>query len=278
MGRKLLSMAVSLLIILNMGMAFGLETKQKPLITAEELIIGEPVSDVLYANKSVFLNVNISVKAKTNVQEHPLTLSLVKLEDKLPFADELDKTLNVPIIKLSSSALLKESPSALYVVADSPLETTKRDDGDYKVETEIINSYFEAIENLNTLNAEIVSANKKYKLESLTEEDLNKASEEVKEAYETWLTNKTTFLEQKKDFEQIQATYLSLFEVEICTDQVAKPSYLKEVGKLDVGKYKLRFTDENDIFIKEMVFEVVKEDDTLKAVSPTINVNDNTEK
>lgn len=277
MGRKLLSMAISLLIILNMGMAFGLETKQTPLISAEELIVGEPVSDVLYANKSVFLNVNISVKTKTNVQEHPLTLSLVKLEDKLPFAEELDKTLNVPIIKLSSSALLKESPSALYVVADLTLEKS-RNDGDYKVETEIINTYFKAVEKLNTLNAEIVSANKKYKLESLTEAGLNKANEEVKKAYKTWVMNKTTLLEQKKSFEQIQAAYLNLFEVKIFEDQIAKLSYLKEVGKLDIGKYKLRFTDENGVFIKELVFEVVKEDDTLKAVSPTISVNDNTEK
>lgn len=277
MGRKLLSVAVSLLIILNMGMAFGIETKQAPMILAEELIIGEPVSDILYANKSVFLNVNISAKTKVNVQEHPLTLSLVKLEDKLPFAEELDKTLNVPIIKLSSSALLKESPSALYIVANSTLESSKNT-GDYKVETEIINTYFKAVEKLNTLNAEITSANKKYKLESLTEVSLGKASEEVKKAYKTWVANKATLLEEKKGFEQIQAAYLNLFEVEILEDQVAKLSYLKEVGKLDIGKYKLRFTDDNGVFIKERVFEVVKEDDTLKAVSPTISVNDNTEK
>ncbi|GAU76378.1 hypothetical protein [Fusibacter sp. 3D3] len=277
MGRKLVSVAISLLIILNIGMSFGFETKQTPLISADELIIGEPLSDVLYANKSVFLNVNISVKAKTSVQEHPLTLSLVKLEDKLPFADALDKNLNVPIIKLSSSALLKESPSALYIVADTGLKN-QENSADYKVETEIINNYFQSVEKLEALKAEITSASKKYKLESLTEAGLIKASDEVKKAYKTWTSNKVALSEKLKAFEQIQAAYLSLFEVELYKDQIAKPSYLKEVGKLEIGKYKLRFMDENNIFIKEMVFEVVKEDDTLKMISPTISVNDNTAK
>ncbi|MBF4693298.1 hypothetical protein [Fusibacter ferrireducens] len=277
MGRKLLSMAISLLIILNMGMVFGIETKQPPSISAGELIIAEPVSDILYENKPVFLNVNISAKAKVNVQEHPLNLTLVKLEDKLPFAEELDKNLNIPIIKLSSSALLKESPSVLYVVVDPALEKTENTD-DYKIETEIINKYFKMAEEISALNAEILSANKKYKLDALTEVSLSKSSEEVKKAYKTWIANKAVLLKQKKDFEQVQATYLSLFEVNILEDQVDKLSYLKEVGKLDIGKYKLRFTDDDGIFIKEMVFEVVKEDDTLKAITPTINVNDNTEK
>lgn len=276
MGRKLLSMALGLLIILNIGLCFGLETKQAPMISGEELIIGEPTTDVLYANKSVFLNVNISIKAKTNVQDHPLALTLVKLEDKLPFSEALDKNLNVPIIKLSSSALLKESPSAIYTVAEMSLKD--KEDDNYKVETGIINEYFKTVDKLNALNAEIASANKKYKLDTLSEGDLLKATKEVQEAFKKWTSNKTALTELKKNFEQIQASYLSLFEVTIYEDQISKPSYLKEIGKLEVGKYKLRFNDENGIFIKEMVFEVVKEDDTLKTLSPAISINDNTVK
>ena len=257
-------------------MCFGLETKQGPMISGEELIIGDPTTDVLYENDSVFLSVNISAKAKIDLQEHPVMLSLIKIEDKLPFVDELDKNLNVPIIKLSSSALLKESPSVLYLIVDSAL-IERTEDSEYKAETEIINNYFKSIEKLNALNGEITSANKKYKLDTLTEESLMKATEETRIAYDKWIVNKKMLSEQKKNFEKVQAIYLSLFEVEVFNDQVAKLSYLKEVGKLDVGKYKLRFRDENGVFIKEIVFEVVKEEDTLKEISPAIGVNDNTE-
>lgn len=275
MFRKSASILMLIIIILNLGLCFGQESGQKPMVSGEELIIGEPTTDVLYASKSAFINVNISAKSKVNVADHPVTVSLLKIEDKLPFADALGKDLNVPIIKLSSSALINESPQALYIQCKNPLDAEQMSDGDFTAETKIINKYFETVSKINTLTAEITTANKKYKLDALKAEEVSKISTDTQKAYEKWNKDKAELSELRKNFEQIQASYLRLFEVETFQDRITKLSYLKEVGKLEVGRYKLRFTDENGVFIKEMVFEVVNESDTLKTITPAIGVNEN---
>ena len=274
MLRKSILIIISIIMILNMGMCFGVNGEKKPAIAPSELIVGEPTNERIFIGKKVFVNVNIT--SAVNLQENPVKVTVVRISDKIPFVDELSKNIKVPVVRLSSSTLLKQSPEILKVVYRDISEKTPEIGKDsYKREAGIVNSYFEALEKINALNVEISSANKKYKFDTINKDDVIKMSVEAQEAYKKWSASRISLEEQRKALVQLQAGYLTLFETTISEFEINQPSRFREIGKLEAGYYKIRFRDSSGVLIKEVVFEMISEDETIKPLSQTIGVNDN---
>ena len=242
-------------------------------LTANEIIIAEPLTDHVFNDKGIYVTVNIiDADYFTKLVETPLNISLVKIESTLSFADELGDNLNVSVVKLSSAS----ASSLISNVGTKEVSVVSVDD-DYTTETEIINEYFKQLDVINALNFEINAAKTKYKFESVihSDADLMSVSQEVKSAYITYQNNLNKLSELKKTFYTIQKKYLKLFEVSILKDQIDSPSYSNDVGTLKVGDYRIRITDEDRIILKEYKFQVVNREDTLKSmITDPISVED----
>lgn len=257
----------------SLSFANPVSDEEGAVLTADEIIIAEPVTDHVFDDKDLYITVNIiDTDYFTTLFETPLNISLVKLEDTLPFADELGEDLNVPVVKLSSTS----ATTWLSTVGQTETNFNIVDD-QYTTETEIINEYFKQLDKINTLNAAINAANTKYKFSSViqSDSDLMSVSQEVKEAYVVYVNNQAKLAEARKAFALIQKQYLKLFEVVLLKDVIDSPSYMQDVGTLSVGSYRIRITDEEHIILKELKFEVVSREEALKAmISAPISVED----
>jgi hypothetical protein len=204
--------------------------------------------------------------------DNPLTISLVKLEDTLPFADDLGEGLHVPVVKLSSGAAM-EWLSTAGLTEEEYVQT----DDKYTAETQIINQYFQQLEIMNTLNTKINAAVSKYRFNAVDGYDMDTAevSAEVKEAYQAYRQNLSTLEAEKSVFSEIQRKYLKLFEVVCLKDTINSPSYLKDVGALDEGDYRIRIFDASKVVIKELDFQVLSRDKAINAmITDPISVED----
>jgi hypothetical protein len=254
----------------SVSMADVISGEDIPVLTPDEIIIAEPVTDHVFNDKDLYITVNIlDADFFSKLAEDPLTISLVKLEDTLPFADELGSDLHVPVVKLSSSAAIEW----LSTAGLTDEEYVKADDK-YTAETETINQYFQQLEAINALNTQISAAVSKYGF-GTADLDLTAASTEVKEAYQTYTAHLEALAAQKRAFSEIQRKYLKLFEVVCLKDSIDSPSYLKDVGMLDEGEYRIRIFDTSKTVIKELDFQVLARDESINAmIADPISVED----
>ncbi|MBS7527203.1 hypothetical protein KHM83_10975 [Fusibacter paucivorans] len=242
-------------------------------LSPDEIIIAEPVTDHVFNDKDLYITINIiDADFFSKLMDNPLTISLVKLEDTLPFADDLGEDLRVPVVKLSSGAAMEWLSTAGLTE-----EEYVRTDDKYTAETQIINQYFQQLEIINTLNTQINAAVSKYRFNAVDDFDMDTAevSADVKEAYQTYIQHLSALAEQKRAFSEIQRKYLKLFEVICLKDTINSPSYLKDVGMLDEGDYRIRIFDASKTVIKELDFQVLARDKAINdMIADPISVED----
>ena len=70
-------------------------------VTADQIIIAEPMNEKMTNDKQVYVTVNI---ANAKVAEQPIFVSLIRVEGKLVFADALGSDLKISVMKLSSAS------------------------------------------------------------------------------------------------------------------------------------------------------------------------------
>lgn len=262
MLRKSVGLLLAMIIIISGQMGFAVSNYA---VDSSQIIIAEPTSEKITNDKQIFVTVNI-----TNVMviDHPITMTLVKLENKLPFADELGSDLKVSFMKLSSIAAGDIDRSILY---NTTYNTTAPDYSDgYVKETQVINRFFELKDLILTHNYELSTINKKHRFDLIVgnAEEISKLSSEVEDIYKHWVKLKSNLVEYKKEYSQLQLQYARYFENQIMVDKISNLSYYKIIGKLPNGTYKIRFLDDVSQLIKEFTFEVVDKEESIKLIDP----------
>lgn len=222
-------------------------------VSSDDIIIAEPLSENVYNDKSLFVTVNINnPDVYLSLSDEPLELELIKIEDVIPFVDELGSDLKVPLTRITSKSIVSEKTVSL---PESDIE---------KEEVDIINDYFSQMDQMAVLRNEIAVLNEKYDFDSLKESDLVDQSAEVKKAFTTYQAQVKQLKTLSDTFKVTKAEYAKLFEVTLFTDDINVPSFLKDVGKLELGNYKICINDNDDKCLKEFDFRVIKRDETVK--------------
>ncbi len=235
----------------------------------EQIIIAEPLAEKINNDKQVYVTVNIT---NAKVTDNPMIVSLVRIENRLPFQEKLGSDLNVSVMKLSSSAGGELEKSVTYNISYNTESNNYSEN--FAKETKVINRFFELKDMILYHNYEISSINKKYRFDLIagSTDEISKLSSEAYEAYKRWSHLKSSVTDLKKEFSQVQVQYLRYFEKQILADKIETRNYFKMVGKLPNGLYKLRFLDEDGQLIKLFTFEVVDREEPVKLMeSFTIN-------
>lgn len=262
MLRKSVGLLLAMIIILSGQMGFAVSNHP---VDAGQIIIAEPTSEKITNDKQVFVTVNIT---NVMVADHPITMSLVRIENKLPFADELGDDLNVSVMKLSSFATGEIDRNTLFNITYNTATPEYSDN--YEKETQVINRFFELKDLITTTNSELSSLNKKYHFDLIANnpEEVEKLSAEQNDFYKRWVKLKTNSADYKKEYAQLQIQYARYFENQIMVDKINNLSYYKIIGKLPNGTYKIRFLDDVSQLIKEFTFNVVDKEESIKLIDP----------
>ncbi len=222
-------------------------------VSSDDIIIAEPLSENVYNDKSLFVTVNINnPDVYLSLSEDPLELELIKIEEVIPFVDELGTELQVPLTRITSSSIVSEK---LATIPEGDLD---------KEEVEIINDYFSQLDQITALRNEISAMNEKYNLDTQTEDSLKVATDEVKKAYETYQSQVEKLKNLNETFKVIKSEYAKLFEVPLITENISVPSFLKDVGKLDIGNYKICINNSDEQCLKEFDFKIIERDTAIK--------------
>ena len=83
-------------------------------VGSEQILIAEPTTEKITNDKQVMVTVNIT---NAKVLDNPIIVSLVRIENRLPFEDKLGSDLNVSVMKLSSSAGGELSKTVTYNIS-----------------------------------------------------------------------------------------------------------------------------------------------------------------
>lgn len=254
---------ILLLVMLLCAMSIPTYAATEHPVSADQIIIAEPTTEKITNDKQVYLTVNIT---NTKVMDHPIVLSLVRVDNRLPFAESLSEKLNVSVMKLSSSAASDMSRTTKYNANYSVSEP------EYSVgfekETLIINRYFELKDLILSHNYEIATLNRENRFDLIAGNDVEiaKLSLDAKKSFDSWSTLKEKVVELRKEYAQVQVQYIKFFEKQIISDKIDRLSYFNSIGKLSNGAYKLRFIDETGQLIKEFSFEVIDRQETIKII------------
>ncbi|MDH8678493.1 hypothetical protein QE109_10070 [Fusibacter bizertensis] len=262
MLRKSVGLLLAMIIIISGQMGFAVSNHP---VDSSQIIIAEPTSERITNDKQIFVTVNI-----TNVMviDHPITMSLVRIENRLPFADALGEDLNVSFMKLSSNAAGDIDRSLLY---NTTYSTTAPEYSEgYVKETQVINRFFELKDLILAHNYEIATINKKYRFDLIVGNtvEIAKLTPEVDDLFKQWTKLKANIAEYKKEYVQLQLQYSKYFENQIMVDKISNLSFYKIIGKLPNGTYKIRFLDDVSQLIKEFTFEVVDKENTIQLIDP----------
>ncbi len=233
-------------------------------VTADQIIIAETLNEKMTNDKLVYIDVNI---ANAKIAEHPIYVSLIRVENNIQFADALGSDLKISVMKLSSSSVGDVDRATLYSTKLS-VSTPVYSDG-YKKETQVINRFFELKDLISNQVTEMTALNKKYRFDLIVgnPDEIAKLDTATYDLFKRWSQLKTSTAELRKEFNQVQVHYASYFEKSLVQDVIDKiPTYSKELGKLPVGEYKLRFLDEDKLLIKEFTFSIV--DKTVETIKP----------
>ena len=260
MFRKCISLTLILVLILSCQMAFA--TSNHP-VTADQIIIVEPSTEIISNEKQVYVTVNI---VSNKLKDRPLTMSIVRVENKLTFAENLGSDLKVSVMNLVSSAIGNMDRQIKYNATYDTSAPVYSEN--YKKETQLINRYYELGQSISNKDEEIKVLNKKYNFASIVgkTEELAKLSTEAHTAYKRWTNLKMAIAEERKELEKIQFEFSTYFEKQVYVDQINGPSYSKVVGKLSTGHYVLRFIDDEKQLIKEFEFDVIDNQEIIKVM------------
>lgn len=260
MFRKSVVLLLALVLIISCQMSFAGSTHP---VSADQIIIEEPGSEKINNEKQVYVTVNI---VSNKLKDRPLTVSLVRIENNLPFAELLSSDLKVSVMNLKTSAAGELDRSTKFNLTYDT--SAKQYSDDYKKETQLINRFYELKDLINKTSGTIDTLNKKYKFESIVgnSEEVSKLSSEVHSLYKKWLGLRTTLSDYKKEYDKLQIEYVQYFEKQIFTDEINIPSYSKVVGKLANGHYLLRFIDDDKQLIKEFEFDVIDNQEIIKVI------------
>ena len=254
---------ILLLVVLLYAMSIPTYAASEHPVSADQIIIAEPTTEKIPNDKQVYLTVNIT---NTKVMDHPIVMSLVRIDNRLPFADALSDNLNVSVMKLSSSAASDMSTTTKYS-ANYSISEPEYSEG-YEKETEIINRYFELKDLILNHNFEIATINRDNRFDLIVDDqvEISKLSDDAKALFDKWSALKDSLVELRKEYAQVQIQYIRFFEKQITNDKIDKLSYFNSIGKLSNGAYKLRFIDETGQLIKEFAFEVIDREATIKII------------
>ena len=260
MFRKSVILLLASIIVISGQMGFA--STNHP-VGNEQIIIAEPTTEKITNDKQVYVTVNIT---NVKVKDNPIIVSLVRIENRLPFEDKLDSNLNVSVMKLSSSAGGELDKAVTYNISYNTSSNTYSEN--LEKETKVINRFFELKDMILYHNYEISTINKKYRFDLITgnADEVSKLGSEAHKAYTRWVHLKTSVTELKKEFTQVQIQYLRYFEKQLLVDKIDTLSYFKMVGKLPNGLYKLRFIDEDGQLIKVFTFEVVDREEPVRLI------------
>ncbi len=260
MFRKSVILLLASIIIISGQMGFA--STNHP-VGNEQIIIAEPTTEKITNDKQVYVTVNIT---NVKVTDNPIIVSLVRIENRLPFEDKLGSDLNVSVMKLSSSAGGELDKSVTYNITYNTSSNGYSENLDK--ETKVINRFFELKDMILYHNYEISTINKKYRFDLIAgnADEISKLGTEAHEAYTRWAHLKSSVSELKKEFTQVQVQYLRYFEKQLLVDKIDTLSYFKMVGKLPNGSYKLRFIDEDGQLIKVFAFEVVDREEPVRLI------------
>ena len=258
-------------ILILLGGQMGFAATNHP-VEANQIIIAEPTAEKVTNDKQVFVVVNI-----TNVEivDHPITLSIVKIENKLPFVNELGSDLNVSVMKLSSGAVGELDRTVQYNTSYNTASPSYSEN--YAAEIKVINRFFEVKDLILSHNYEIATINKVYRFDLIVgnEEAISKLTEEAKKDFTKWSNLKSALVDLKKEYATLQVQYSKFFEKQVVTDKIDSLSYYNLVGKLGNGTYKVRFLDEASQLIKEFTFEVIDKEESIKLLEPLTTTKTN---
>ncbi|MGX8796430.1 hypothetical protein ACR6HW_10140 [Fusibacter sp. JL298sf-3] len=256
MVRKSLGLLLVVLIILTFPVAWG------STITSDEIIVAEPIKSKLSNDKSQFLIVNVTNAA---IDEAPIDFSLVKVEEKLPFAKEIEEGLNVSVMSLTKRSTHVDglTPKRTFAAASGYSDR-------YQEETKLINRFFELKDKLTKVNKNIkvYGEGQTFSRYLNAEEAKMDLSLEAFVLYEKWSAAQQSRKAILSELSGVQSKYMQLFEREVLSGEISSPSYFEEIGKLDNGQYSLRFFDGSSKLVKETQFDVIEMEASAAPVLP----------
>ncbi|HAS74973.1 MAG TPA: hypothetical protein DCS67_12580 [Clostridiales bacterium UBA8960] len=253
---------VLLVMIFMISAHIGFSATEHP-VSADQIIIAEPTTEKITNDKQVIVNVNIT---NVKVTDNPIIMSLVRIANRLPFADSLGSELNVSVMKLSSNAASDMSRSTIYNMTYSTEDPVYS--ANYQKETQVINRYFELKDMILAHNYEISTINRSYRFDLIANNisEIAKLNADTLNQYNRWTQLKSNVSELRKEYTQVQTQYIKYFEKNLLVDEIKTLSYFKVIGRLPNGTYKLRFIDLEGQLIKEFAFEVIDKEETIRLI------------
>lgn len=232
-------------------------------VAADDIIVAEPVKSKLVNDKSQFLIVNIT---NSKVAQDPVWFTLVKQEERLPFAKQIESGLDVSVMLLSSKSAQVEgiTPKRSYSINNDKYSV------DYQEEIKIINRFFELKTKFLDLETYLSRLSEGNNFTSFLNESEAKASlsAEQYKKYLHWLDARRSRRVVFSELLEIQNKYLKMFETQLMSGKIDTMSFFKEIGFLENGFYRLRFLDSENRLVKEIRFEVVDSETNITPVLP----------
>ena len=253
----------NIILVLVVLFVMGLSTSFAN-VSPEDIIVAEPVRPRIANDRNHFITVNIT---NPDVIQNPIGVSLVRVENKIPFVDTVTEGLSVSVMFLTQNSSRVEGVSPARRVYD--IKAKGYSDG-FASELKTINRFFEAKDEFAKLETEIaktIAVNDFIQYVS-PQDARSKLDDEAFARYEKWTELRGRRRVLAAELSVLQTEYLTLFESIIFNEEISRLSYVNEVGRLANGHYRLRFIDGNQKLIKEVRFEVVDRDHIVVPLMP----------
>lgn len=263
MFRKHLSiLIVFMLVFMAMPLSFANR------ISASDFVVAEPVMKRLTNEKSQILTVNI---VNLKILQQPLYYSVVRVEEQLPFAKEIESIPSQSIMNLTlkSADVDGITPARTYTI------DTEKMSENFVEEIKQISRFFELKKELSLVEANLKQLSEGFDFTNFINatEAKEKLSAAVYKKYDKWIDVRKVRSALVRDLLEVQNTYLKMFEVTIASGKVEIPTkslqFSKDLGTLKSGNYRLRFLDADSRLISEVRFEVVDKVVITEPILPT---------
>lgn len=241
-----------LIVVLQLPVAFS------QTISADQIIVAEPLGERIPADRDLFLTVNIANK---QVVTEPLHVVVTRQLSALPFADELNTKPAMSSLRVSLLRLIPYESAEAKKLAVYPLESAGYSEG-YTEEIALINRYFEVKGEISALRAEMSELNREFNFEESvrqnTQPDLKKPERAT--AYSRYQNLKDILKRVQAMHAELESKYARFFEEIVLSQSIDSMSYYQSLGKLGVGNYRVRFLNGDLQLVKELSLEIFAED------------------
>lgn len=256
MFRKSFILVISMMLMIIYGVGFGFDNPSAAPVSANEIIVAEPVSNEIYNTTNLFLSININ---NTAIIESPISVLLVEVDQQLSFASEISSDVAVSVLRLNYNSAPNTKATALSRVYET---TPKVYSEGFEEEIKTINQFFSLKDQLSEVQSNMYDINLVYSFDLLIDrtEEASRMSEDEYKAYLEWLDLKSQSIQLKENYTIAAGKYLALFETHVYSNTINKMSFNSEIGHLPNGTYELRFIDGNNMLIKQIQFKVVDEE------------------